>query len=240
MTLVQIDPTAADAFAAAVAAAGERVQASISGLSSEVSSLPADAVSGSGADAVLAAAGSVAARFVGEAGELGELLSLAAALARRADYAGGTTEIDDGVLFHRAFGIGGVAPDLSPPITRFVCASADSVGWVEYSEDGAGPGTVPSITKTAANGAQSLLGGLLGRGTPAGAVFGSVASVGQLLCADTGYRGRDARSRPPAPQRGDPSWRDPEGGDGHEDRHANPAGSTGNQMPGTFLADPPA
>lgn len=239
MTLVQIDPGAADGFAATIADTASQVRATVAALAEEVSSLPPDAVAGSGADSVLSGTDRVVGRFAAEAGELRDLLTLAAVLARRADYAAGTTEIDDGVLFHRALGIGGGAPDMTPPISRFVCATADAVGWVDYAEDGAGPGTATSIGKTVANGAQSLLGGLLGRGGPAGAVFGSVASVGQLLCADTGYRGRDTPREPKAPERGDPSWRDPAGGDGREDRHGNPPGSTGNQMPDSFLGAPP-
>lgn len=243
MTRVQIDPGATDGFAAAVAAAGARTRAAVSALAAEIASLPSDAAVAAGADPVLAAADAASVRYSSESAQLRDLLSIAAALARRADYAGGSTDFNDGWLLYAALGIGGRRPDTTPVPTRIACAAADAVGWVRFSDeaggDGAG-GTLKAVGDTLANGATSILSALVGRGGPAAAVFGSVATVGQLLCADTGYRGRDAApKRDTTRQReADKSWRDPLGGDGREDRHANPAGSTGTQMPDTFMGLP--
>lgn len=240
MSRVQIDPAATDGYAATVADAGTRIRSAIAALAAEVASLPPDAVAASGADAVLAAATEAAARYSGEGAQLRDLLTLAAVLARRADYDGGSTEFDDGWLLYASLGIGAQRPDMTPAPTRLACAAADAVGWVRFPDQtnaDAEQGTLSAVGETLTNGAASILSALVGRGGPASAVFGSVASVGQLLCADTGYRGRDGgpRREPSADDEVDESWSDPQGNDGREDRHANPAGSTGSQMPDTFM-----
>lgn len=240
MTRVQIDPEATDGLAAALAVAGARIRAAVSALAAEVASLPSDAAGAAGADPVLAAADAASVRYSSEAGQLRDLLSIAAALARRADYAGGSADFDDGWLQYAALGIGGRRPDTTPVPTRIACSAADALGWVRFRDeaggDGAG-GTLKAVGDTLANGATSIFSALVGRGGPAAVVFGSVATMGQLLCADTGYRGRDAAPERDTTRRpaADESWRDPVGGDGREDRHANPPGSTGAQMPDTFM-----
>lgn len=244
MTLVRIDPPATDHLAETVAAAGSRIRGEVTGLGAELATLPPDVRAAAGTGAAVTEAGEVSGRFAAEAGELHRILSLAAALARRADLTTGTTELNDGTLFHRVMALGGAPPDLNPFPSRIACAAADGVGWVDFS--GRDPLDATRSTartgSTMTNVAETVVAGLLGRGGPGAPILGAVASIGQLLCADTGYKGRGpSRSAPgPAPVRGDPAWRDPDKGAGREDRHANPAGSTGAQMPDAMIGSPPA
>lgn len=239
MSRVQIDPDAAEAFGAAIHATAGELQTAVASLTDDVASLPPDAAAIAGADAVLSVTAAAAGRFAGETGELKDLLGLAAVLARRADYAGGTTDINDGVLYHRALHIGSGPPDMSPSPMRVVCAAADALGWVKYPAAGTTAAKIAAAGDSLTAGAQSVLAALVGRSGAAGAIVGSTASMGQLLCADTGYRGRGPAPKPRRPPAADEAWRDPLGNDGREDRHANPAGSTGSQMPDTFLGSPP-
>lgn len=253
MSSVRIDPAATDGFAASLSDAGTRFRSTLAGLAAQVAVLPPDATAAAGAGATLAECEAAAERFAQDADRLSDILSIAAALARRADHAGGSVE--DGVLVHQVLALGGRPPDMLPAATRWLCAATDAVGWVSWPDarvpsdplDPEDPddldATLPALGGTLANGAESVVAGLMGRGGPAAPILGGVASMGQLLCADVGYRGRRIAPEPTAPEEGpksaDASWRDPAGKDGHEDRHGNPAGSTGTQMPDRFMGASP-
>lgn len=243
MTLVRIDPPAADNLADAVAAAASRIRSEVTGLAAELATLPPDVKAAAGTGAAVAEAGQTSSRFATDASELHRILSLAAALARRADLVSSTAEINDAALLHQVLAMGGSRPDLNPFPTRVVCAAADGVGWVDFSgRDPLDPSaTNARLGSTLANMAETVVAGFMGRGGPGAPILGAVSSIGQLLCADAGYKGRGSSpSRPtPAPVRGDPAWRDPDAGPGREDRHANPAGSTASQMPDAMLGAPP-
>lgn len=243
MTLVQIDPPAIDNLAGTIAAAGSRVRGEVTGLAAELATLTPDVKAAAGTTAAVAEAGQASSRFAADAAELHRILTLASALARRADLVSPATELNDGTLLHQVMAMGGARPDLNPFPSRVVCAAADGVGWVDYSgRDPLDPNaTSQRLGSTLANMAETIVAGFLGRGGPAAPILGTVASIGQLLCADVGYKGRgQSRSRPaPAAVPGDPAWRDPNAGPGREDRHANPAGSTASQMPDAMLGSPP-